>query len=153
MAKLQQTVLTVLGIGMVCLITVNSLGRYLISSSIVWAEEFTRIMFVWGCFIAITIGFATHSHIGFDMLSQKSKLGAKISRFITAICLTIVGVVVTWYGIEFIQKVGKFPLPATDLPVWVLYGAGIVAGVIWIGLGIRHIIQLIRTAVSAGKGE
>ena len=140
---------------MVGLITVNSLGRYLFNESVVWAEELTRLMFVWGCFIAITIGFYRRAHIGFDMLAQKSAWGAKLARMATSVSLLVIGSVVVWYGIEFVMKIGRFPLPATDLPVWTLYVAGVFAGVAWIIIALWQLLQEARNAVSgaAGKGE
>ena len=152
---IQRWVLFVLGISMVVLITVNSLGRYLLNEGVVWAEELTRLLFVWGCFIAITIGFYRRAHIGFDLLAQKSAWGAKVARIATSLSLLLVGSVVVWYGIEFVNKVGRFPLPATDLPVWMLYVAGVFAGAAWILIALWQLLQEARNAVAgaAGKGE
>lgn len=145
MAKLQRAFLSLLGIVMVCLLTLDGLGRYILGKSISWAEELTRIMFVWGCFVSITVAFIKRAHIGFDVLAKKNDLTKKVSAVINGICLALVGIVVMYYGWMFTMKVGKFPLPATGVPISILYIAGVIAGVAWIVIGLYQSFNAIRS--------
>lgn len=134
--KLRRISLFVCGGVMVVLLSVNGLGRYILGRSFIWADEITRIMFVWGCFIGMTSAFVTNGHIGFDLFANKNKTTKKISDLITGIVLAIVGAAVMVYGTKFTATVGIFPLPATGLPVKSLYNAGVFAGVAWILIGL-----------------
>lgn len=150
MSKVVRFFLSVMGITMVCLLTMDGFGRYLFGESIVWAQEITRIMFVWGCFISITEAFIKKAHIGFDALSNKNPITKKVSGFINGLCLTIVGIIVMYYGWSFSMQVGKFPMPATGFPILVLYIAGVAAGTVWIGIGLYQSYKAIITKPEGG---
>ncbi len=145
MAKFKRIFLSLLGIVMVCLLTLDGLGRYMLGKSITWAEELTRIMFVWGCFISITDAFIKKAHIGFDTLAKKNNLTQKVSDIINGICLALVGITVAYYGWVFTMNVGKFPLPATGFKIYVLYIAGVIAGAVWTGIGLYQSFKAIRS--------
>lgn len=143
--KLQRGFITIIGISMVVLLTLDGLGRYALGKSISWAEEATRIMFVWGCFLYITLAFISKSHIGFDSLAKLNNFTKRISSIINGICLSAVGAVVMYYGIGFVKQVGKFPLPASNIPIIILYIPGVIAGTAWIIIGLYQVLVTIKS--------
>lgn len=72
--KIERAVLVILGVGMTVIMFINACGRYLLGSTLLWAEETVRICFVWAMFIAITDLFVTGEHIGFDVIAMKNRL-------------------------------------------------------------------------------
>ncbi len=150
MSKITRIILSIMGVIMVCLLTLDGFGRYLLGKSIVWAEEVTRILFVWGCFISITEAFIKKAHIGFDALANKNFVTKKVSGILNGICLAVVGAVVMYFGWSFSKQVGKFPMPATGLPIYVLYIAGVAAGTIWIGIGLYQSYKAMITKPEGG---
>ncbi len=150
--KLQCIILAVCGIGMVTLLTVNGLSRYLLHMGIIWGDEITRVLFVWGCFIGITNAFIHDNHIGFDSFARWKPWTLRLSRIVNGGCLIVVGYVVVYYGFKFIRQVGRFPLPAAGLPIGVMYAAGVLAGGIWLLIGIAKIIVAFKTPAAPEEG-
>jgi TRAP-type transport system small permease protein len=149
--KIQRAIFAVMGIIMVILLTADGLGRYVLGKSIVWAGEATRILFVWGCFWAATLAFISKSHIGFDSIANKNRITKAVSGVINGVCLSVIGAVVMLYGMKFVNQVGKYPLPASNLPISVLYSAGIVAGAAWIVIGLYQAFRTIKLSMSKGE--
>lgn len=60
--------LVVLVAVMVSVVSAQVALRYLFNNSISWADEVSRLCFVWSMFIAIPLGLKSGAHIGVDML-------------------------------------------------------------------------------------
>jgi TRAP-type C4-dicarboxylate transport system permease small subunit len=53
---------------MVIVVSAQVLLRYALNSSIGWADEVSRLMFVWSIFLAIPLGIKLGAHIGIEVL-------------------------------------------------------------------------------------
>ena len=111
--KIERAVLVILGVGMTVIMFINACGRYLLGSTLLWAEETVRICFVWAMFIAITDLFVTGEHIGFDVIAMKNRLTKIIACVGTNLVLIFLGVNLVFFGMEIIHTTGRVPLPAT----------------------------------------
>jgi TRAP-type C4-dicarboxylate transport system permease small subunit len=56
---------------MVSVVSAQVALRYLVNSSIGWADEVSRLMFVWSIFLAIPLGVRIGGHIGVEMLTAR----------------------------------------------------------------------------------
>ena len=56
---------------MVAVVSTQVALRYLLNSSIDWADELARLCFVWSIFIAIPLGLKSGAHIGIEMVSVR----------------------------------------------------------------------------------
>jgi TRAP-type C4-dicarboxylate transport system permease small subunit len=56
---------------MVAIVSAQVLLRYALNSSIGWADEVSRLMFVWSIFLAIPLGIKLGVHIGIEMLTGR----------------------------------------------------------------------------------
>ena len=56
---------------MVAVVSLQVLLRYALNSSIGWADEVSRLMFVWSIFLAIPLGIKLGAHIGIEMLTAR----------------------------------------------------------------------------------
>src|SRR5262245_36394329 len=56
---------------MVAVVSAQVFMRYALNSSIGWADEVSRLMFVWSIFLAIPLGIKLGAHIGIEMLTAR----------------------------------------------------------------------------------
>jgi len=57
--------------GMVAIVGSQVFARYVLNSSFGWADELSRLLFVWSIFLAIPIGIRKGSHIGVELLTAR----------------------------------------------------------------------------------
>jgi TRAP-type C4-dicarboxylate transport system permease small subunit len=62
---------------MVAVVSAQVLLRYAFNSSIGWADEISRLMFVWSIFLAIPLGIKLGVHIGIEMLTARLPEGIR----------------------------------------------------------------------------
>lgn len=62
---------------MVAVVSAQVLLRYALNTSIGWADEISRLMFVWSIFLAIPLGTKLGVHIGIEMLTARLPAGAR----------------------------------------------------------------------------
>lgn len=134
----------VLGLSMTMIMFVNALGRYILGDTFLWAEEVIRLLFAWAMFIGITDLFITGGHIGFDVISNRNRTTKKVCSAIAYTVLVIIGWNLMVYGAGIISVIGKIPLPATKLPGAMFYIPGVIAGAVWILIGLYGIVKMFR---------
>lgn len=62
---------------MVAVVSVQVFMRYALNSSIGWADEVSRLMFVWSIFLAIPLGIRLGAHIGIEVVTARLPAGAR----------------------------------------------------------------------------
>lgn len=140
--RIEMAVYVVLGIAMTVLMFSNAVMRYVFDSSIVWSEEIIRVMFVLAMFIAITGGFIRNEHIGFDSLAKIPGACNFIYKVVTGVCLIVVGGLLAYEGGRFTLMTGDVPLPATNLPTSLFMWPGVIAGGVWVVIGLVKIVAI-----------
>ncbi len=140
--RAETAVLVALGVGATLIMFANAVGRYAFNTSFVWAEELIRILFVWGMFIAITDSFIRNEHIGFKNFADLNGATRFAADLIYSVSLTIVGVVLAYYGWKYNAMTGDVPLPGTNLPAAVLMLPGIAAGAVWGVFGAARTLRM-----------
>jgi TRAP-type C4-dicarboxylate transport system permease small subunit len=148
--RIEVAVLTVLGVCATLLMFGNSVLRYIFGTSLVWAEEVIRIMFVWSMFIAVTAAFFRNQHIGFDNLAKKKGPLNLLYRIVYAASLAVVGAILAFYGFKYNKMTGSVPLAATDLPTALFMWPGILSGLVWAALGLYRLVRAIAGKSAGG---
>lgn len=78
---------------MVSVVAAQVVLRYVFNSSLDWADELSRLCFVWSIFLAIPLGLKTGSHIGIQVLASllPPAAGAVLGRAtaLTGACLML----------------------------------------------------------------
>ena len=69
--------LVVLVAVMVAVVSAQVGLRYLLNSSISWADEVSRLCFVWSMFVAIPLGLKSGAHIGIDLVAARLPVAAR----------------------------------------------------------------------------
>jgi TRAP-type C4-dicarboxylate transport system permease small subunit len=53
---------------MIVVVSVQVALRYLLNTSLDWSDEVSRLLFVWGMFLAIPLGIREGAHVGIELL-------------------------------------------------------------------------------------
>lgn len=56
---------------MVCVVSAQVIMRYVFNGSFDWADEVSRIAFVWTIFLAIPLGIRDGTHVGIELLVKR----------------------------------------------------------------------------------
>lgn len=56
---------------MVAIVSAQVFYRYILNSSIDWAEEVSRLTFVWSIFMALPLGLRAGAHIGVELVTER----------------------------------------------------------------------------------
>jgi TRAP-type transport system small permease protein len=97
------TIVTLVAV-MVAVVSAQVFMRYALNSSIGWADEVSRLMFVWSIFLAIPLGIRLGAHIGIEMLTARlpapvRDVLARAVAFLGAALMALVcyeAAVITW---------------------------------------------------------
>ncbi len=81
---------------MILVVSSQVFMRYVLNDSIDWADEVSRMAFVWSIFIAIPLGIREGIHVGIDMLVERLPKQAKIllGRLMFTLALVLMCVVI-----------------------------------------------------------
>lgn len=142
--KIESICFVILGVIMTVVMFINACGRYMFGSTFLWAEETVRICFAWAMFIAITELFARGGHIGFDVISSKNKWTKMFETIVTNVVLIVLGFNFVFFGKTIVAQVGSVPLASTKLPNMVFHIPGMLAGAVWIIIGVVKLVELFK---------
>ncbi|MCD0422904.1 TRAP transporter small permease [Rubrivivax sp. JA1024] len=136
---------------MVVLVFGNVVMRYGFDASITVSEELARWAFVWMTMLGAVVAVENRGHLGSNLLVERLGPGARRACLLLSQALMI--------GITAMLLVGSWQQAAINWPVrapvsglsmaW-FYGAGVVFGVLVLGLLLR---QALRTLTGAGDEE
>lgn len=81
---------------MIAVVASQVFMRYVLNSSIDWADEVSRLAFVWAIFLAIPLGIREGAHVGIDLLTSRLPRGLarQIGRVMLALACILMCVVV-----------------------------------------------------------
>ncbi|WP_347712150.1 TRAP transporter small permease [uncultured Fretibacterium sp.] len=120
--KISRWVLIVNMLLMTLLVVFQVLTRYLFSYSIAWADEVSRLTFVWAMFLAIPHGLKTGVHVGIDILVRKlpTTWFEGVSRGMMMFC-ALLCLVVFYYGIGATREKMQELMPILNFTAAVYY--------------------------------
>ncbi len=140
--KLELSVLTIMGVAATLIMFGNAMLRYAFDSSLMWGEEAIRMLFVASMFLAITMSFARDEHVGFDALLKSTRVGRMVRNTGFGLSLAAIGAITAYYGFIYNGLVGDTPLPGTDLPTGVFLVPGVIAGAVWVVIGVVRLVRV-----------
>lgn len=115
---------------MVALVFGNVVLRYVFNSSIVVSEEVSRWLFVWITFLGAVIALRERAHLGTDALvSRLSVKGKKLCLVAGHVCMLYVCWLVFQGSLEQTRINATVLAPSTELPMAIVYAAGVVFAV------------------------
>lgn len=125
-------VLTALALaGMVLLVFGNVVLRYAFNSSIIVSEEMSRWLFVWITFLGAVIALREHGHLGTDVLvSRLPPLGKKLCLVAGHLVMLYICWLIFQGSLEQTRINSDVLAPSSQLPVGIVYAAGVVFAVL-----------------------
>ncbi|NCB66308.1 MAG: TRAP transporter small permease [Bacilli bacterium] len=113
-------ILSYLGIGLTALLAggviISVILRYVFSIAFVWSEELLTMVFVATTFFGAALGLREQEHIAVtNFVAIMPSKARKASIVAGQLFIVLVSVVMMYYSMRMIQKVGKVPSPATGI--------------------------------------
>jgi TRAP-type C4-dicarboxylate transport system permease small subunit len=80
---------------MVVVVSLQVFMRYLLNSSIGWADEVSRLTFVWSMFLGIPLGVRAGAHIGMELVTARlpQRLRDILARVMAAVAAALLALV------------------------------------------------------------
>lgn len=128
--KIEEYILALLFGTMVLITSVNIFTRYFMSYTFSWAEQVTRILFVWITMAGVSLAALKGKHLKVTALTMVlPKKAGKVIILIGNIISAVFGIIIAYYIIDLILNMLKFPQSFSALPwmpVWVMYIPGVI---------------------------
>jgi TRAP-type C4-dicarboxylate transport system permease small subunit len=116
---------------MVIVVTYSVLMRYVFCIAYRWSEELVTVLFIFLIFLAIPMVLREKSHICIEFfVSLLPKKAQRIFTVIVDAIILFIACFIAITGFQVMMSVGMEPLPATKLPIGVLYAVAALSGVI-----------------------
>ena len=113
------SIICIVGLMTIIVIT-QTLSRYLFKIPIFWAEEFTRYLMIWGCFLGAALAIRDDEHISLSFLGER--LSKKIRSYIKmSIILLILFFLLIFLkeGFALLTKQAKQLSPCMRMEMWI----------------------------------
>lgn len=126
--KVERGLVTAALVGMVVLVFVQVVLRYVFNTGLPWLEETARYLLIWTGFLGASIATKDRRHIAIDALprafSADSKAVALIGTLNHLICAGFCAFLV-WIGWDFAGRSMELGRVSTtlELPLWIVQGA------------------------------
>jgi len=148
-------------IAMTAIVLVQIVFRYVLNDSLIWTEEVSKTMMVWGAFLVAPWAYRNSANVSIQMFTDE--LPALLRRLLhLALNLLVIWIIVVFWSESFGMVDRGFAIRAASLPVqvgWffivvpVAFGAMLLVGV---ELLIRDVLALFHPKEDfeiAGAGE
>lgn len=115
--------------GIVVIMGIQVIMRYIFKSSLKWSEEVSRYLFIWMVFIGMSYGIKRKSHMRIDMLEHFFPKLRKGLEFLADSCFLIFAAYMIGPGISVIKSliITGQTSPAAEMPMYVVY-TGLLVG-------------------------
>ena len=92
--------------------------RYGLNQSLDWADEVSRLAFVWAVFLAIPLGIKRGAHVGIELLTAWLPDGARrgLFRLVSLLAMALMGVV-AWEAAILVRNQWDEPMSTLDMSV------------------------------------
>jgi TRAP-type transport system small permease protein len=142
LAKMFGFIVTLFTLSMVGMVFTNAVLRYAFRTGIPEAEELSRYLFIWLCFLGTIAAFKDGQHVGVDMfVNMMPPKIKKIVVFIGQLITMAVFAVMFFGGIDYMKTGGSSEGPSTGIPFGYMSVAICVASLAMAAILIRQMIR------------
>ncbi len=115
----------VLMIGLVTIVFMEVIRRYVFNDPTHWASETCRFLLIWMTFTGASIvtRLSTHLTMGFTIHRFVSKRISKIIKIVISVAGAFVMIVVTYYSAKITLLAGYRSAPMTGMPMYIPWSA------------------------------
>jgi TRAP-type C4-dicarboxylate transport system permease small subunit len=106
--------------GMIIIVAVQVGLRYVLNQSFDWADELSRLLFVWSVFLAIPLGIKRGSHISVELLTGwlPEDVHQRLFRMVSMLAMALM-TVVAWQAAILTRDQWDEPMSTLDISVGV----------------------------------
>lgn len=136
----------------VVVVAANVFARYVLNSSIGWADELSRFLFIWIVFYGAVLAYVKNEHIGLDFIVNR--FPEKVRAFVLLLAevgVFIVTVMLTYYGWVVSKSAINFS-PALNIRMGVIYSAIPISAFLMSLVALAKIARRI-SGISSGSGK
>jgi len=134
-----KAIVAIMGV-MVAIVSAQVALRYLLNDSIDWADEISRLCFVWSIFLAIPLGIKRGAHIGIELLTAHlpERVQNGLYRAMAVMSVFLMGLVMVEAFILTLDQWDE-PMPTVNASVALFMVP------LWIGAAhsILHLLRLV----------
>ncbi len=121
-------------------------ARYFFNAPTIWAEELSRLVFVWATFIAAASLLRHDKHIRVTVVTDRlGEGGRRAARVVALLFVLALSAAIVWYGtpiaLNSLER-GRTTGTMMDLPNWWAQAAVPIAFLL---LALQAVVELIRT--------
>ena len=136
-------IVTLFTLSMVGMVFTNAVLRYAFRTGIPEAEELSRYLFIWLCFLGAIAAFRDGQHVGVDMFVNL--MPPKVKRYVV-LCGQVITMAVFAVmfigGIDYMKTGGSSEGPTTGIPFGYMSVAVCVASLAMAAILVRQMIQV-----------
>jgi TRAP-type C4-dicarboxylate transport system permease small subunit len=100
----------------------------------IWTEEMARFCFIWMIMLGAMIGVREGTHFDVDLLPNVSRRVHLALRIVMHAAILVFALIFLYYGYQFTQEAvqGERTSELADLPLWLIFIAWPLAGLMWV---------------------
>ena len=132
-------------------VTLQIVSRYTeLIPAYIWTEEMARFLFIWMVMLGAMIGVREATHFDVDVWPTMGPRGNARVRIVSQLFVLVFALVFVWWGIEFTRFGWDQLSEIAELPMWTIFIAWPVAGVVWVVFLGAHFADNVRVLRSGG---
>lgn len=133
LALLLKALLALCVLALVLPVTLQIVSRYTaIIPHYIWTEEMARFLLVWMIMIGAMLGVREGGHFVVDVWPRLSPRATAALDILANVFVTVFGVVLLWYGIEFTDFAWFRISEMAELPLALIHVAWPITGFVWL---------------------
>ncbi len=100
----------------------------------IWTEEMARFCFIWMIMLGAMIGVREGTHFDVDLLPDLSPRLNAVLRSVMHLAVLALALIFVYYGYQFTAEAitGERTSELADLPLWYIFVAWPLAGLVWV---------------------
>jgi len=127
----------------VCVMIAQVFARYVLGSSLIWAEELCRYLLIWQTFLVLGLAYSHGEFVQLDFLSSAlSKRNNWFVRAIIAVPILVFLALMAWMGADYASRFDRQTIPAVDFIWESLFGRplGMSIGYVYISVSVGMVM-------------
>lgn len=138
-------------LGVVFCVTANVFGRYVLNYSYTWAEELSRVLFIWLVLLGAGVGSLGNEHVAVTFFRDKAPTAQKMAASLMAIAVIYIVCICILLGFKDLISGYTSATPMLGIPQTWLYSAmPVMAGLTLIANTIA-LVNLLRGRLPQGE--
>ncbi len=134
---------------MIALVFANVVLRYCFSTGFAWSEEIARLCFIYLVYLGSIGAMRDNQHLGLDsVLARVPERAQKVIYFLVQVAIIWVMVILTQGSWQLVIQNLADRWVATQIPVFLVYGVGLITGIAIIILALANIYRLAVLKIS-----